>query len=319
MADFFISYTGVDRAWAEWIGYVLEEASFSVIIQAWDFRPGSNFVIEMQKATAAERTVMVLSPDYLESVFALSEWAAAFAQDPRGMERKLLPVMVRNCKPPGLLAPLVHISIVDLADDVARRALLAGVNPGRAKPGSRPAYPGTTGPDLQQKPFPGSSGTVPGGRSATALPAYMPKPRRMPSDIDKRRFIKQSFETMKTLFEGGLQALERQHDGVETDFTINTATDFHAEIFSNGQSRCYCRIWLGGMFSENAINYSEMRGMRDSCNETLSLSDSRDELLLRALMSAGYTARERTLDMNRLTGDQAANYLWQRFAEHLER
>ena len=37
MADFFISYTHNDADWAEWIGYALEEAGFTVILQAWDF------------------------------------------------------------------------------------------------------------------------------------------------------------------------------------------------------------------------------------------------------------------------------------------
>ena len=50
MPDFFVSYTSADRAWAEWIAYVLEEEGFSIIIQAWDFRPGSDFVLEMHKA-----------------------------------------------------------------------------------------------------------------------------------------------------------------------------------------------------------------------------------------------------------------------------
>jgi hypothetical protein len=57
MPDFFISYTSADKTWAEWIGYALEEKGFTVIIQAWDFRPGSNFVLEMQRAaTEAERS-----------------------------------------------------------------------------------------------------------------------------------------------------------------------------------------------------------------------------------------------------------------------
>ncbi len=61
MKDFFISYNQADRQWAEWIGWQLEEEGYSVIIQAWDIRPGSNFVIEMQKAAVeAERTVAVL-------------------------------------------------------------------------------------------------------------------------------------------------------------------------------------------------------------------------------------------------------------------
>ncbi|NEI53222.1 TIR domain-containing protein [Rhizobium leguminosarum] len=62
MKDFFISYTHADVKWAEWIAFVLEEESFSTIIQAWDFRPGSNFVLEMQNAAAtAARTIIVLS------------------------------------------------------------------------------------------------------------------------------------------------------------------------------------------------------------------------------------------------------------------
>jgi len=35
---------------------------------------------------------MVLSPDYLKSQFASPEWAAAFADDPQGLKRKLVPV-----------------------------------------------------------------------------------------------------------------------------------------------------------------------------------------------------------------------------------
>jgi TIR domain len=74
MTDFFISYNSVDKDWSEWIAYVLEEQGFSVVIQAWDFRPGANFVLEMQRAASeAHRTVMVLSPDYLQSQFASAE------------------------------------------------------------------------------------------------------------------------------------------------------------------------------------------------------------------------------------------------------
>jgi hypothetical protein len=57
MKDFFVSYNKAD-AWAEWIAWQLEEAGYSTVIQAWDFRPGSNFVLEMHRAAQeAERTV----------------------------------------------------------------------------------------------------------------------------------------------------------------------------------------------------------------------------------------------------------------------
>lgn len=64
MKDFFVNYNKADRPWAEWIAWRLEEAGYSTVIQAWDFRPGSNFVLEMHRAAQeAERTVAVLSPD----------------------------------------------------------------------------------------------------------------------------------------------------------------------------------------------------------------------------------------------------------------
>src|SRR5713101_4089153 len=83
--DFFVSYNRADRAWAEWIAWQLEEAGYTTIVQAWDFRPGSNFVLDMQHAAVeGARTIAVLSPDYLAALFTQPEWAAAFAQDPTG-------------------------------------------------------------------------------------------------------------------------------------------------------------------------------------------------------------------------------------------
>jgi hypothetical protein len=50
MPDFFISYNKADREWAEWIAGQLEEAGYITKIQAWDIRPGSDFIAEMDKA-----------------------------------------------------------------------------------------------------------------------------------------------------------------------------------------------------------------------------------------------------------------------------
>jgi len=143
MADFFISYTKADESWAEWIGFVLEEEGFTVAIQSWDFRPGSNFVLEMQRAAAeAKRTVMVLSPDCVKSQFTGSEWAAAFADDPQGLKRALIPVMVRICEVGGILKPLVHINLVGMSEAQARARLLDGIQAKRAKPEKRPSFSG---------------------------------------------------------------------------------------------------------------------------------------------------------------------------------
>jgi hypothetical protein len=53
-----------------------------VLVQAWDFVPGSNWVQGMQAgARDAARTIAVLSEDYLCSVYGGAEWQAAWAGD----------------------------------------------------------------------------------------------------------------------------------------------------------------------------------------------------------------------------------------------
>jgi len=57
--DFFISYNAADRAWAEWIAWQLEDSGYTTVLQAWDFRPGANFVLAMQHVAQAERTIAI--------------------------------------------------------------------------------------------------------------------------------------------------------------------------------------------------------------------------------------------------------------------
>src|SRR5690348_3078710 len=113
--DFFISYNKADRAWAEWIAWQLEAEGYTTVFQAWDFLPGSNFVLDMDNATKkASCTIAILSPDYFASSYTPSEWTSAFAHDPTGEQGKLLPIRVKACTIDGLLAQLVYLDLVDL-------------------------------------------------------------------------------------------------------------------------------------------------------------------------------------------------------------
>jgi hypothetical protein len=150
--DFFISYTGVNRSWAEWIAVQLEAAGYSTLLQAWDFRPGSDFLHQMQEATSsAGRTIAVLSPAYFGSAFGEAEWRAAFHKDPTGELGLLVPVRVQECAPPGLLASRVYVDLVDTDEEEAQRRLLAGVDQSGARPTTAP-FPGAA---RGAKRFPG--------------------------------------------------------------------------------------------------------------------------------------------------------------------
>jgi tetratricopeptide (TPR) repeat protein len=133
--DFLISYTSQDQPWAEWIAAQLDAAGYTFFFQAWDFRPGTNFIAEMDNATKlADRTLLVLSAAYLASSLAFSEWATALHSDPRGSQRRLLPVRIERCNVSGLLAQIGYLDLVGSNLEQAKERLLQGVQQGRVRP-----------------------------------------------------------------------------------------------------------------------------------------------------------------------------------------
>jgi tetratricopeptide (TPR) repeat protein len=182
--DFFISYTGVNRPWAEWIAVQLEAAGYTTVLQAWDFRPGQDFLHQMQQATTtAGRTIAVRSPAYFGSKFSEAERRAAFAKDPTGEQRLLVPVRVQEFEPPGLLASLVYIDLVGTDEPTAKRRLLEGVG----EPGARPT----------SAPFPGAT------RGATRFPGQGPAVSNLPA--------------RNRNFSGRSELLERLHASLQAE------------------------------------------------------------------------------------------------------
>jgi TIR domain/inactive STAND len=159
--DFFISFNKADRPWAEWIAWALEEKGYSVWYQHWDFGIGQNFVLLMQQALEeSKQLVAVLSENYFTGNFTAPEWSAAFAKDPKGEQRKLVPIRVERFEAPGLFSSLAYADIFDLEELDATTVLLHAVRP-PVRPVQKPMFPGAAAstaiervaPDT--KPFPG--------------------------------------------------------------------------------------------------------------------------------------------------------------------
>jgi TIR domain len=161
-ADFFVFYTSVDRAWAEWIAWQLEADGYKVVVQAWDFTPGHDWAHEMHQATAtAERVVAVLSAAYLRSGHGEAEWRAFYAKDPSGERRLLLPVRVSNVEPPGLLTTRSYVDLVGRDASSAQVALLAAARGARGKPTAAPEFPGDRPPAVSATETPRFPGELP--------------------------------------------------------------------------------------------------------------------------------------------------------------
>lgn len=172
--DFFVSYAQPDRPWAEWIAWTLEDASYRVLIQAWDFTPGSNWVRGMDEGVAAaSRTIAVLSAAYARSVYGAAEWQAAWASDPTGAARKLVVARVEDCPRPGLLSQVVSLDLFGTAQDTARADLLRtaelAVSGGRAKPATAPHFPTSPQAGPPPPPFPPTQPDA--GTGTTSTPA----------------------------------------------------------------------------------------------------------------------------------------------------
>jgi pentatricopeptide repeat protein len=171
--DFFISYNQNDRGWAEWIAWTLEENGFSVVIQAWDFV--GNWVVKMDSAMReTERTIVVLSPHYVEALFTQPEWADAFRRDPRGAKDLLIPLRVAPVEPRGVLAQIVYVDLLGKNEGQAVELLLNRVRGKRGKPSVRPPFPTS---DIAEEKF---------QRSTTVKPVYP----AAPEDTHASRWLK---------------------------------------------------------------------------------------------------------------------------------
>jgi TIR domain len=117
------------------------------------FFAGLQLRVEMDGAAKkTDKTIAVLSPDYLNANFTHPEWAAAFARDAKGTNRQLIPVKVRECDADGLLGQIVYVDLVGEDETTARGKLLNGVSNARAKPSSKPAYPGSRAHQKAEQP-----------------------------------------------------------------------------------------------------------------------------------------------------------------------
>jgi len=112
----------------------------------------------MHSATQrAVHTIPVLSPAYLESSpFGEAEWRPAFAADPSGEARTLIPVRVQPCQPTGLLRTRVYIDVADRGEPEARQALLTGVEQRAGRPTRPPRFPGTQPAGERGPRYPGA-------------------------------------------------------------------------------------------------------------------------------------------------------------------
>ena len=124
--DVFISYSHLDVEWVrDWLLPRLEAAGLRVCIDERDFTLGVPSVVNMENAVEQSRkTLLVLTPRWVESEWTKFESLLSQTDDPSGVRRRTLPLMLEKCQLPKRLGILTY---ADFTDAAQREAQLARV------------------------------------------------------------------------------------------------------------------------------------------------------------------------------------------------
>jgi tetratricopeptide (TPR) repeat protein len=118
--DIFISYSHTDEAWVRnELLPTLERHGLKICIDYRDFVAGKAAIINMQDASESSRhTLLVLTPRWVESEWTLYESILARTEDPAGLERRTIPLLLEKCKPPKFISMLTWVNFTDKKREV---------------------------------------------------------------------------------------------------------------------------------------------------------------------------------------------------------
>ncbi len=164
--DVFISYSHDDDDWVQnWLLHRLEDAGLSVCIDFRDFDIGVPSLVNIEQAVERSRkTLLVLTPSWVKSEWTSFEALLVQTDDPIGLRRRMLPIMLKPCELPKRIAMLTY---ADFTKPKRRESELQRIIAALGKRVRRPPAPSAAA-----RPVP--SATAPPMR--LALPPYFAHP-----------------------------------------------------------------------------------------------------------------------------------------------
>ena len=117
--DVFISYNTADEVITKKVVEYLERqkhrgTNIQVFFAPWDIKPADNFIERINEGLAkAKFFALVLSPEALQAEWPTAERAASLLSDPSGRMGRVIPILVKPCRIPPLLAIRSWIDLRD--------------------------------------------------------------------------------------------------------------------------------------------------------------------------------------------------------------
>ena len=106
----FISHSSKDKAFANCLYADLVEHGHHPWLDAWDIKAGQSIPGEIQKGlSAADYTLVLLSPHSVESEWVTAEWETMFWEEINSRRTKIIPLLLEDCCIPVFLKAKKYI------------------------------------------------------------------------------------------------------------------------------------------------------------------------------------------------------------------
>lgn len=298
--DIAISFAGEDRATANEIVKKLQHEDVKVFYDS--FEQANLWGKDLYEYLAdvynnhARYCVMILSTSYERKLWTNHERKSAQERAFREREEYILPVRLEDTRIPGIRDTIGYIDLRHTSLDELVGMILV-------KLGKDPPAPSSSSKQATVATF-----NIP-----------LPKIKRVFTQLDKDRFLKEAFTLMVEFFRKGVEALSQMGNSIDAEFTEVGPLKFTAKVYRSGQVASQCKIWVGGGHSSGSIYYSESFHdihSDNSYNDWLAVEDDGFALYFKA-SNMGFHRDD--LSDKPLDRQLAAHYLWQRFIGPLER
>jgi len=301
--DIALSFAGEDRQAAEALVEALKRRGISVFYdkdeQAVLWGKDLYEYLADLYTNKARFCVMFLSAHYAKKMWTNHERRNAQARAFRESREYILPLRLDDTEIPGVVATvgyldLRHTSIEAVADNL------------QTKLGKLP-----------QSAMPAAANQAAPARKPRVVP--MPAIPHTWSDFERDQYLEETFGVVRDYFAEGAAQLEAQLPGVKVKITPIHARKFVCGVYRDGKRLGECKIWVGGPMFRDAISYVDGRFTNDddsSLNDYVSIDDSGPELRLKL---SGIALGSWRPSSDVVTAEVAAEYLWRRFTQPLNR
>jgi len=116
--DVFVSYSHKNKKWVQGVLLPrLENAGLKVFIDFRDFKIGAANIKEMERGvTQSRKTLVVLTPEYLESDWTNFEILMTQTLAPANQGLRVIPILKKNCKLPASVSYMNYVNFASSKD-----------------------------------------------------------------------------------------------------------------------------------------------------------------------------------------------------------